>query len=556
MPKFFNRDICDLTNQLVLSPRRLRQSQIRGIERLLGMVEAEKAYPFDFVCFHITGYGRRGRPGKDSIPGEALINDLSSMAELLTRRSGMMISEVGEPCLSHDEVARELQVSTKTVRRWRSRGLMGLRVVYEDGVNRLAFMRTTIDRFIRQNKKLVDKAAAFTQLSPVEREAIVSRARALVNDRPMKLHTAATLIAEQTGRAVETVRYTLRRYDQANQSDALFVERDGVFFDQRHEAIWNYYESGESTRSIATLVSCSESTVEAILRTVQIRKWSTPAIEWIHNELFDAPNANALILEVQEPVNERSAKPAKPPSGLPAYLRSLYETPLLSREQEQDLFRRYNYLKFKAARELNTVDAVEATPDEFDRIAHLMDQVESVRRRIVKANLRLVVSIAKKHVGRSDGFFEVISDGNMSLMRAVEKFDYAMGNRFSTYATWAIMKNYARSIPEQRYHAKRYMTGQDVALDTQPDERREEPSVSDRQHVRRKIAHAIAQLDEREREIIIRHFGLGEKEETVTLEQLGRRFGVTKERIRQIERRALTQLKGVLTPSLVEAYSG
>ncbi len=555
MAKFFNSDMAELASQLVLSPRRLRGSQVQGIERLLGLIEAEKAYPFDFVCFHITGYGRRGRPGKDAIPGEALVSDLISMAESVTRKSAVAVGEIGVPCLSHEEVAGELKVSTKTVRRWRNKGLMGLRLVYEDGVNRLAFMRTTIDRFILQNKQIVDKAASFTQLSATERDAIVSRARVLVCDRPMKLHTAATLIAEETGRAIETVRYTLRRHDQANVDDALFLERDGVFLNDRHEAIWNCHDSGESVSSIAESFGGSVSSIEATLRTVQVCKWSTPAVDWVHNELFDAPNADALILEVDEPAADAGAKLAKAPSGLPAYFRSLYETPLLSREQEQDLFRRYNYLKFKASGEIRSVDATEIAADEFDRISHLMGQVEVIRQRIVKANLRLVVSIAKKHVGWSADFFEVISDGNISLMRAAEKFDYALGNKFSTYATWAVMKNYARSIPEQRYRNQRYVTGQDIALETQADDRVAEPSTSDREVVREMIDEAVGQLDAREREIVIHHFGLGSEQETQTLEQLGQRFGVTKERIRQIERRALDRLKGVLAPSLVEALS-
>ncbi len=63
-----------------------------------------------------------------------------------------------------------------------------------------------------------------------------------------------------------------------------------------------------------------------------------------------------------------------------------------------------------------------------------MEEALAVKNQIIRANLRLVVSIAKKHVGRSDNFFELVSDGNMSLIRAVEKFDFARGNKFSTYA--------------------------------------------------------------------------------------------------------------------------
>ena len=138
-------------------------------------------------------------------------------------------------------------------------------------------------------------------------------------------------------------------------------------------------------------------------------------------------------------------------------------------------------------------------------------------------------------------------------MRAVERFDYSRGTKFSTYASWAIMKNYARSIPEQHYHCSRYVTGREEILDATADHRPAPASESDRQRVRELIAAGMSELTEREREIVSGHFGLGNKSGALTLEQLGKRFGVTKERIRQIERRALTRLREVLGPSLADA---
>ena len=79
----------------------------------------------------------------------------------------------------------------------------------------------------------------------------------------------------------------------------------------------------------------------------------------------------------------------------------------------------------------------------------------------MRANLRLVVSIAKRHVTPDQNFFELVSDGNMSLIRAVEKFDFSRGNKFSTYASWAIMKNFARTIPGEFKHRDRFRTSQD-----------------------------------------------------------------------------------------------
>jgi RNA polymerase sigma factor (sigma-70 family) len=554
MPKFFNSDMAELAHQLTLSPRRLRMEQIHGIDRLLGLVEAERTYPFEFVCFHITKYRKRGPATGYSIPGKALVNDLVTLAEVLSRKSNLTIAELGEPYETHEELAKELQVSTKTVRRWRSRGLMGLRVIFDDGVNRLAFCRSTIDRFVQQHRALVVKGAAFTQLSEAEKRRIVDLARELLTQRPLKLHAAAKIISEQTGRAVETVRYTLRRYDEANKATSLFTNRNGAVRCERHEAIWKCRQAGDSVEAIAAAFECTAAEVEAILRQVQVEQWIQTPLDWIHNELFDAPNADAMILEVPEPTAANGPTP-RIPSDLPPYLRSLYLTPLLTREQEQDLFRRYNYLKFKAARVFKRVAPAAISAEQFEAISDLRSQIEQVRQRIIRANLRLVVSIAKKHAGWASNFFEVVSDGNMSLMRAVEKFDYARGNKFSTYATWAVMKNYARSIPEQHYHNTRWVTGQETVLETAADRSAEPVHAGDRERVKELIAAGMRELTDREREVVSNHFGLEKPGTSLTLEEIGKRFGVTKERVRQIERRALARLREVLAPSLADAIA-
>ena len=554
MSKFFNSDMADLAHQLTLSPRRLRMAQVRGIEKLLSLIESDGTYPFEFVCYTITKYRQRGPQTGASVPGKALISDLVALAELITRKAPVPIAELDEAYKTHQEVADELQVSTKTVRRWRNRGLMGIRVVFEDGVGRLVFCRSTIDRFVRRNQELVAKGAAFKQLTSSERDRIVERAREIVSRQPMKLHAVARTIAEETGRAVETIRYTLRRYDEAHRETGIFVGREVNAVDERRLAIWRCHEAGETTASIARAYDCSAQDIQLILRQVQVQRWKATPLAFIHNELFDAPNADQIILEAPEPDRKELAS-ASVPKGVPPYLQSLYLIPLLTPEQEADLFRRYNYLKYKAARALETLDAEEVPAEPFAALQDLMVRIDSVKQRIIQANLRLVVSIAKKHVGWSPSFFEVVSDGNMSLMRAVEKFDYARGNKFSTYATWAIMKNYARSIPVQHYYSTRFVTGQETVLDNAADHRAQPASESDRRRVRELIAEGLGELTERERVIVSGHFGLAKKEGPLTLEQLGQRFGVTKERVRQIEQRALARLREVLAPSLIDSLS-
>ncbi len=549
MPKFFNKEMGELALQLTRSPRRLRVGQLRSVGALLGDLDATKTYPYDFVCFRITGYRKRAADTGSAIPGEALVRDLVTLAETCSREAKLSVTELGETYQTHQQLSEMLDVSTKTIRRWRDRGLMGLRANFEDGINRLAFCKSTVDRFVANHKDLIERAASFKQLATTERSAIIERARELIATRPLKLHAVACAIAEETGRAIETVRYTLRRYDETAEV-ALFTRQGEPVCCERRSAMWRCHKAGETVASIARGFDCADVEVEQLLREMQFDLWRREPIEFMDNEIFAAPNADEIILDIAEPKAPPASKP-RIPRDLPAYLRALYMTPLLNREQEQDLFRRYNYTKYKAAKAIEGSDQSEAA---LERVNALLAVANELKQRIIKANLRLVISIAKKHVGWTPNFFEVISDGNVSLMRAVEKFDFGRGIKFSTYATWAIAKNYARSIPEERYRYSRYITGQDELLEqTPPDAPNEAVCADDRVRVREMIDEGINTLPDREREIVRRHFGLTTDGANMTLEQLGTRFGVTKERIRQLEKRALQKLREVLPPSLVSA---
>ncbi|MCH7526001.1 MAG: sigma-70 family RNA polymerase sigma factor [Planctomycetes bacterium] len=558
MLKYRNKHLGELAHQLTLSPRRLRNPQLEGIDRLLDLVDAKKSYPYDLVCFHITGHRPLKQNQKPPIAGQAMIADLPTMADHITRKAAIPVADLCGDYETHEVVAKRLGVSTKTIRRWRPRGLVGVRAVCEDGVSRLLFSAKAVERFKERNARLVERGASFKLLTDAEKDTMVEMARAMLVQKRRKLHVVAREIAAQAGRAIETVRYTLRQYDRAHPDDALFANNGQPLLSKRHLAIWTGYEQGETLERIAAAFDCDTESIEAVIREIKARRLKNEPLQCVDNELFHAPNAVELILEAPQPEAAQPAtKPIRIPKGLPAYLRNLYETPLLTAALEADLFRRYNFVKFLAARAVEELDVYTVTQAQLDEIQTRLDQVENIKQRIVQANLRLVVSIAKRHVGWSDDLFEVISDGNMSLMRAVEKFDYARGNKFSTYATWAVMKNYARTIPTEHYHMNRYVTGQDERLAAAADVRPAEAPASDLESVREALKDGMATLTERERTIVTQHFGLQEaKGRSLTLEDLGKRFGVTKERIRQIEKRAIAKLRATLSPTLVEVLAG
>ena len=225
---------------------------------------------------------------------------------------------------------------------------------------------------------------------------------------------------------------------------------------------------------------------------------------------------------------------------------SLYRVPLLNKEQEVHYFRKMNYLKFRAADLREGLDVHKPKAKQMDQVESLLDQATDVKNLLIRSNLRLVVSIAKRHFKPHANFFEMVSDGNMSLIRAIEKFDYSRGNKFSTYATWAIMKNFARSIPAEHTRLDRFRTGSEEVFQSSPDERTdqfEQELTNQRQH--EAIMSILEQLDSREKDIILFRFGLQQGSEPKTLKQVGLHFGVTKERIRQLEARALNKLRKI-----------
>ena len=125
----------------------------------------------------------------------------------------------------------------------------------------------------------------------------------------------------------------------------------------------------------------------------------------------------------------------------------------------------------------------------------------------------------------------------------MEKFDYSRGFKFSTYASWAIMKNFARTIPEEKNRRDRFITGHEDMFDGAADHRTGEYEYeSDHRRNQEAVQGMLGRLNDRERQILIRRFGIGGTSE-LTLEQLGKELGITKERVRQIESRAQEKLR-------------
>lgn len=555
MAKFRHPAISQLAHQLRMSPARLHLRQIEATEYLIDLLQANKYYPYEFVCHQITDYRPKGEHQPKPMAGKTLIEDLVLLVEEVSASNPLPIMQVGTPAWTTEELAKRLRVSSKTVCRWRRRGLTGRKLRYPDGSVRMAFTERSVRRFVAKHEQMVKRGAAFSQLTPSEKKLIIELARKELAQRRVRLHELSQIIAAKVDRAVETVRYTLRRYDETHPQEALFSRDQQPLVQPEMQAIYDAMRGGQSIEQLSREYGKPAATIQAMVREVRARRLLAQPIQFIANAEFSAAGAAATIdLPLPSAEQGETAKTQiRPPRELPPYLQELYRHPLLTAVQERHLFRLYNFLKFQAEQLRQGIDPLTATEAQLDAIEHLLARAETIKNDLLRANLRLVVSIARKHVGNSPSFFETVSDGNLALMRAVEKFDYARGFKFSTYASWAVMRNYARTIPEQAYHQAHLVTGMDELLAAAPatgEETSQESLIDTAKHL---LAKGLALLTARERDIVVRHYGLDAQQQPMTLDQIGKTFGVTKERVRQIERKAIRKLQAGLCPAPAEA---
>jgi RNA polymerase primary sigma factor len=317
----------------------------------------------------------------------------------------------------------------------------------------------------------------------------------------------------------------------------------------------------------------------------------------------EEPPAEAV--EAAEPPEAVEPPPVRTESGSPSsdlfrqYLREIGRVPLLTAAEEVELARRVEAGLFAE-------EKLRLTPDLDSQLALDLDRLvvmgRMAKRRLIEANLRLVVSVAKRYVGRGLTMLDLVQEGNLGLIRAVEKFDYARGYKFSTYATWWIRQAMSRALADQArtirvpvhvvelinrvVRVQRRMlqergyepTPEEVAahLDLQPERVSEvlrlaqEPvslhaPVGEEDDValgdliedgdaaspvesaaflllREHLEAVLSTLGERERKVVQLRYGLADGRPR-TLEEIGRIFGVTRERIRQIESKTLNKLR-------------
>jgi RNA polymerase primary sigma factor len=549
---FISPALKQLTDQQVrFAPPARRREQLARAERLLTEIDPDKNYPYQFVCFRITEYRPDSYPDL-LIAGRDLQHDLQLVIESLA-----VPADVSDPVITLDEISKKFNVSTKTIRRWRKLGLVGRRVVC-NGKTQIGFTQSVVDRFLQAHLDRVQRGSRFSQMSDAEREEILRRAKRLSRVCGGTLTEVSRRIARKLGRSAETIRYTIKNFDREHPDQALFPNLTGPLDADTKLVIYSSYRRGIAVDTLAKRFQRTRTSMYRVINEVRAQRLLEHPLDYIPHPSFEDPRNGAAILGPMPRADEYEAKrrEMRVPKDVPPELAPLYEVPLLDKEQEQHLFRKMNYLKCKARKLANEMRKDGQSDAEIDparvriqtlrEIEDLQAEANTVKDQLINANMRLVVNIAKRHAGQTDNFFELLSDGNMSLIRAVEKFDFGRNFKFSTYASWAIMKNFARSIPDEKHRRERFVTGHEEIFEVAPDNRSDEHEiVATQERATHHVNRLLEYLEPREREIIRMRAGLDDHAKGMTLEEIGQQFGITKERVRQLNARAMKKLRHI-----------
>jgi RNA polymerase sigma factor (sigma-70 family) len=227
----------------------------------------------------------------------------------------------------------------------------------------------------------------------------------------------------------------------------------------------------------------------------------------------------------------------------------------LRRDQEARLFLRYNYARYRL-RGLQARQRQRPTAARSRRMVHWFERVLQGRSDIVQANMALVVAMARRTRIPNVDFPELVSEGNMALLRAVEKFDVSRGFKFSTYACRAILKGFNRLATKTSNYRQRFCTEYDPALEPSDYDvlKHEMAHAESVDALREILSENRAELSDVERTVVMERYAIGSADgRRRTLADVGKMVGLTNERVRQIQKHALAKLRAVLDEDYLAA---
>ena len=568
----------ELLKQSKYVPQKQRLIQLNACETLIRIIRPQTEYPWEFVCFHITGYRPRNYVLQDSYSYTNLVHDLPIFAAELSWDMEIPATQFkGKKAYTVETLAQRFGVCQKTINRWRNDGLIGRYMRLDNGRKRLVFLAAGVDHYIKNHQDQVRRGRQFSQIDPHERRKIIHTLEKFSRFCPDRRSEAIKRTARRYQRSNESIRKILSDHEQLTVKTRLFEKRpDFIKADQRAQ-IADLFAQGISVKELMARFSRSKSNIYRALNIHWAQLLNLSRIEYIPSHEFSDPSIKMKTLSVPDDLFEShellkstpndpdsvvgedkvsGKQREKPVDDMESYWQDIHAGQLLTQRQEAFLFRKYNYLKYLTDELRRNINLKNPRGTQIRQAQQYLRQAEQIKDWLIRSNLRLVVSVARKHTRRESELLELISEGNLAVMNAVEKFDYSRGFKFSTYATWAIVKRFATYRTKLSKRSRQIIQAvEQEPLEVAQDLRVEPSMVVAVESARKSLFDVMRDtLEQREQTIVQEHFGLDEQQKVPglrkakSLSQIAALVGLSKERVRQIELLALQKLRKVLTP--------
>lgn len=547
MSRYRLDSICSLARQLAFAPLDVRDRQIAAAEELLISLDPTRAYPLDYITFRVTGFQTKTQEvSAELLTGIALQHDLGLLIEKVSDTLNQRTADRAEPVLTIDDLTEKFNVTSKTIQRWRRRGLPARRFIFADQKRRVGFRLSIVEQFLATHRQCVEAKANVSEVDTRELDQMIARARWLAVHGGCSEDEIARRIARKFNRSPLTIQHTLRKYDQDHPALAILPHAARSLTVGDRATMRLALQNGDSLRSIASSLGRSRTAVYRVALDERIDRAMERKVRFIDDPLYHQPAAESQLKQMvsaetieSSPSSDQTREQTRVPSDLPAYFKELWRCPLLTSAQERALFLQFNFYKYRYNQLRRALDRAKARLRDLAELDQALADATDVKNRIVRSNLRLVVSVARKHVRGNVTLMELVSEGNIILLRAVESFDTTKGHKFSTYATFALMKGFARAVPQMLSQSRRATT---VHFPEDLVDRSE--SIDGVLDARDQVRQLLSQLAADEQRVVEAQFGLTDgraMDESI----LAAEMGISCRQVRAIGRGALAKLRNL-----------
>ncbi len=297
MPRFRLDILGELARQMTFTPVRARQSQLQAAEELLFSVDAGKAYPVEYVIYRITGYHPK-TADQNLLAGLALQHDLGQLIETVSDSLDLRVEQMPEPVLQIDDVCERFNVTSKTIQRWRRKGLPARRFIFGDGKRRVGFMLSSVERFLAGHHEQVATSANFSQVSDAERDEVLRRARLLARGGSA-MDEIARRVSRKVNRSPLTVQHLIRKHDSENPEATVAEIAALPISDVDRARVLKGHRKGIPIRRLARRIGRRRTAIYRLILEDRLDRLAERKIKFIDDSLYhqvDAENVvNAIV---------------------------------------------------------------------------------------------------------------------------------------------------------------------------------------------------------------------------------------------------------------------